>query len=179
MIDLILRVLYLMLPAYAANMVPVLVKKINFLNYPVDLGKKYKGQDIFGNHKTWRGLFFGVIAGVIVGYLQSLLYGYACLQSLSLFDYSAYWLSAGILLGTGALLGDLVKSFAKRRFKVKPGKSFMPWDQVDYTIGSLLFLSMIFVPSLKIVIGALVVNFLLHMIANHLAFYLKLSKVKW
>ena len=101
----ILEALYLMLPAYFANMAPVFFKKVNFLNYPVDFGKKIKGKRILGSHKTFRGFFFGIILAIIVAYVQSLISA-----EVALVDYSN-WALIGFLLGFGALLGDSVKSF--------------------------------------------------------------------
>lgn len=40
MLDLVIKAVYFMIPAYAANMSPVLFKKVNFLNRPVDGNKK-------------------------------------------------------------------------------------------------------------------------------------------
>jgi len=179
MLEFILKCIYLMLPAYFANMAPVLSHKINFLNYPVDFNKKFMGKPIFGSHKTWRGLFFGRIAGILVAYVQHLLqYNYPFFASLSFFYYYN-WLAIGFLLGFGALCGDLVKSFFKRRVGIKPGARFIPWDQIDYSIGSLLFVSIAFVPSWQIIVTVIVASFILHVLVNHIAYYLKLSKVKW
>ena len=176
--DLILNAVYLMLPAYAANMAPVLFKKVNFLNYPIDFNKKLNNKPILGSHKTFRGLFFGTTAGIMIAYLQFRLQNLFVFNAISLLDYSN-WLIIGFLLGFGALAGDSIKSFFKRRLNIKPGNRFIPWDQLDYTIGSLVFLSIVFIPSLEIIIAALIINFLFHIAVNHLAYYLKLSKVKW
>lgn len=178
MIDIILKSIYFMAPVYFANMAPVLVKNINFLDYPIDFNKRFRGEPILGNHKTWRGLFFGVIAGIVSAYIQYRLFAYLFFAGISIIDYSD-WLVIGFLLGFGALFGDLVKSFFKRRLDIKPGRQFIPWDQLDYTIGSLLLISVFYVPSAEIIVSVLIINFLLHVIANHLAYYLRLSKVKW
>ena len=174
----LLQCAYFMLPAYFANMAPVLVKKIKFLDYPIDFNKKFRGKPILGSHKTWRGLFFGVVAGVIIAYLQRLLYAYPFFARLSFIDYSN-WLAIGFLLGFGSLFGDAVKSFFKRKAGVKPGGRFIPADQLDYSIGALLFVSIVFVPTWQIIVTILVLNFVLHVLANHIAYYLKLTKVKW
>ena len=50
------------------------------------------------------------------------------------------WFFIGLLLGSGALIGDAVKSFFKRKEGIKPGNRFIPWDQLDYSIGSLVLL---------------------------------------
>ena len=178
MIELILTILYLMLPVYLANIAPVLSMKINFLNYPLDFNKKFKGKPILGSHKTWRGLFFGIVFGIAIAYLQFVLQKYPFFSNISLLDYSNYLL-IGFLFGFGALFGDAVKSFFKRRVNVKPGGKFIPWDQIDYTLGGLIFISIIYIPSLEFIITALILNFLIHVIANHLAYYFRITKVKW
>ena len=174
----ILQILYFMLPAYFANMLPLFVQRVYFLNYPVDFGKKFKGTRLLGGHKTIRGFFFGILAGIVLAYVQHVLHAYPFFAELSFIDY-ANWLSIGFLLGFGALVGDSVKSFFKRRRGVKPGGKFVPWGELDYSIGALLLVSLVYVPSLKVVLSILIINFIIHILANHLAYYFKLSKVKW
>ena len=178
MITFILQCVYFMLPAYLANMAPLLARKVRFLDIPVDFNKKWRGNPILGSHKTWRGIFFGIIAGVITAYIQFKLRNYLFFASISLLDYSN-WAAIGFLLGFGALFGDLVKSFFKRRIGVKPGARFIPWDQIDYTIGALLFISVIFVPSWQMIAALLITNFILHVAANHIGYYLGINDVKW
>lgn len=174
----ILQAVYLMIPAYFANMAPIFVKKIPFLNYPVDFGKKLKGIRIFGAHKTWRGLLFGTLAGIIMAYIQSVLYNVGFFNSISLLNYSN-WLLFGLLMGSGAVIGDSVKSFFKRRVGVKPGERFIFWDQLDYIFGALLFIWIIFDLTIKVVITVIVVSFFLPVIVNHIAYYLGIRDVKW
>lgn len=178
MINLILSAIYFMLPAYFANMAPVFARKINFLDYPVDFNKKFKGKPILGSHKTWRGLFFGILAGIIVAYIQNLLYRFPIFQNISFIDYSN-WLAVGFLLSFGALVGDSVKSFFKRRFNIKPGKPFIPWDQIDYSLGAVLFIYMFYHLSLIQIITVILTSFFGHIIINHLGYYLKIREVKW
>src|SRR3990170_4274835 len=98
---LLLKCFYLLLPAYFANMAPVIMKNVNFLDYPVDFGKKVMGKPVLGNHKTFRGLFFGVLFGIIIAYLQFLIYKSGNFASIAIVDYNK-WLPLGILLGSGA-----------------------------------------------------------------------------
>jgi len=178
-LQILLKSVYLMLPAYFANMAPVIVRKhINFLDYPVDFNRKMGRNRIFGENKTWRGIFFGVIFGIIIAFVQSLLQGIPFFASVSFLDYSN-WLIIGILMGLGALVGDLAKSFFKRRLDIKPGKSFVPFDQIDFVIGSLLFVSIIKVPTIDLIMTSLIISFILHITVNHIAFYLKIRKEKW
>lgn len=190
---LLLQSFYLLLPAYFANMAPVIFRKINFLNIPVDFGyilkiKKSKGKKeakkknsrdrIFGNHKTWRGLFFATIAGIFVAYLQYLLQDTRYLSAIALFPYDN-WLLIGLLLGFGTIFGDLIESFFKRRLHINDGKPLYFFDQIDYVAGSYLFLAAYYVVSLEIIIASVVMSFVLTVIVNYLSFYLGIRKEKW
>ena len=110
----LLKCFYLMLPAYFSNMAPVIVKKINLFVFPLDFNKKLNKKPILGKNKTFRGLIFGIIFVIIVAYLQFLLYKAEFFKNISFIDYQN-WPLFGLLMGLGALTGDLVKSFFKRR----------------------------------------------------------------
>ncbi|MBD3312851.1 CDP-archaeol synthase [Candidatus Woesearchaeota archaeon] len=180
----IAQALYFMLPAYAANMAPVLFKStFKPLAKPIAPKIKLRGKSLFGAHKTFRGLLVAGIAGILVFLLQEWLYNLPLFQSISLFDYDsmfqAYSVLPGFLLGFGAIFGDLIESAVKRQLDIKPGAKFMPWDQIDFVIGSLIFLAVLYVPSWQVVLIILVLTPALHIAANHLGYYLKLKKVKW
>lgn len=140
----ILDALWFFLPAGIANMVPVLAMKVPILKKwkaPMDFGKTYKGQRLFGANKTWRGLVLGIIAATLVIGLQKYLFDHSLFfLELSWFDYgpASVWL-LGPLFGSGALVADAVESFFKRRQNIPPGNSWFPFDQVDYIIGGCLF----------------------------------------
>lgn len=61
----VLRALWLFLPAYVANMSPVLMAKaIPGWNAPIDGGRLHKdGRRVLGAGKTWRGLVGGAVLG--------------------------------------------------------------------------------------------------------------------
>ncbi len=174
----LLKCFYLMLPAYFANMAPVIAKKINFLAIPVDFNKKINNRPLFGKNKTKRGFVFGILSAIIVAYVQHELYENPYFGSISFIDYSN-WLLFGFLMGFGALTGDLAKSFFKRGMGIKPGGRFIPFDQTDFVIGAFLFAEPVFRLGLKIFVSSLVLSFCLHIIVNHAAFYLKVRSEKW
>lgn len=118
---LFLSSIWFILPVYVANMMPVFVKNLNILNFPVDFGKKFINKRIFGDHKTWRGLFFGTLAGGTISLLQRR--GFLI----------------GIILGFGALFGDLVGSFIKRRLGIRPGDRALVIDQLPFIVFPLIF----------------------------------------
>lgn len=176
----ILLCLYLMLPAAVANMTPVFVKKINFLNTPVDFNKKWNGKPIFGSHKTYRGFFFGILAAILVAFIQKILYQYPFFQQISFFNFeTTSFILIGFALGFGALFGDLVKSFFKRRMNIKPGDSFFPWDQLDLVIGAIVFISFIKIPSWQMILFGLIVGPTLHIFFNHAGYWLGIRENKW
>ena len=174
----VLKCFYLMLPAYFANMVPVMVKKISLFAFPIDFNKSFGSKPLFGKNKTFRGFIFGIVFAIVIGYLQYLLYKAEFFRNISFFDYQN-WLLFGILIGFGSLFGDLVKSFFKRRLGISPGERFIPFDQTDFVVGALLFIIPIFDLTLKIFITSLLLSFILHIMINHIAFYLKIRNEKW
>lgn len=169
-----LKCFYFILPAYFANMAPVIVKDCcNKLAVPIDFGK-----NIFGNNKTFRGFIFGILFAIVIVYLQFLLYRFNFFKNLSFFDYSN-WFILGFLFGFGALFGDLIKSFIKRRLYIKPGERFVPWDQLDFVFGALIFVSFVVDLTFKMLLMIIVISFVGHILVNHSAYYLGIRKEKW
>lgn len=172
----ILQAIYLMLPAYVANMSPVFLRQLSFLGGPVDFGHSLGGRRIFGDHKTIRGVVSGVIFGIIIVWLQK--YFSSAGAPLAILPYGDFSttdvLLYGLALGGGALGGDLIKSFFKRRFGVEPGKSWPPFDQIDSAIGALVALSPLYIPSLKLVAIIVVVSGLLSVSTNIIGYGLGL-----
>lgn len=179
----ILSCLYFYLPAYFTNMAPPILKKLGVLNSlyaPIDFGKTFRGKPIFGGHKTWRGLILGTLVGMSVVWLQFFLYKFPFFQEISFLDYSKInILFFGFLISFGAVFGDILFSFFKRRLNLRPGQRWLPFDQIDYIIGSFLFLTPFFdiFPAIWIVL--LFFTFFLHIIVNRIGYYLKISESKW
>lgn len=145
----VLAVLYFFLPAYVANMSPVLVHgHFESLAVPIDAGRTWRGKRILGDHKTWRGILSGVVAGVLVYELQRLAYAAGWLESSALLDYGAHPVMPGVLMGLGTGVGDAVKSFFKRRVGIAPGGSWLVFDQIDFFIGAYAFVTPVVIPPL-------------------------------
>lgn len=174
----LLKCFYLMLPAYFANMAPVMVRKINLFAFPVDFNNTIGSKPILGRNKTFRGIVFGTIFAVIIAYLQYLLYDIEFFRNISFFGYQN-WLLFGFLMGLGALTGDLIKSFFKRRLGISPGDKFIPFDQADFVVGAMIFIMPVFNVTFKIFFASLLVSFVSHIAINHIAFYLKIRNEKW
>ena len=177
-IIILLKCFYLMIPAYFANMAPVIVKKIDFLAFPIDFGRKISGKPIFGKNKTFRGFFFGILFSIIAAFIQHLLFGIDSFRGISFYDYSS-WLLFGLFMGLGALAGDLAKSLFKRRIGIKPGEKLVPFDQTDFVIGALIFVIPFHAVGFGVFLTCILLSFVLHIIVNHAAFYLKIRNEKW
>jgi len=181
--DILLHVaslIYFFLPAYAANMSPVLCKNIfKPIATPIDRGKTLFGRPVFGTHKTWRGIVVAALAGTVVFAIQAGLASHSLAQSLAIIDYTTMPIYFGTLLGFGAMLGDLCKSFLKRQVGIKPGHPWHVIDQIDYIVGAVLLTSPIFFPGWMNLAVLVLVSLVLSIIVNHAAYALKIRSVRW
>jgi CDP-2,3-bis-(O-geranylgeranyl)-sn-glycerol synthase len=169
----LLQVLYFFLPAYLANMSPILVRgRYHALAVPIDNGRTLWGKRVLGDHKTWRGLLAGIVAGPFVFETQRLAYVADFARDLVLIDYSAHPLMPGLLMGLGAGIGDAVKSFFKRRIGIDPGASWPVFDQLDFFLGAYFFVSFVYAPPLLIVLASLPVILLGNIASNALGYWL-------
>lgn len=177
----VLILIWFLLPGALANMAPVLVKKINFLYYPIDFGKKFSDNErVLGSHKTFRGLFFAIIFSIFGVFIQKLLYNIEIFKAISIFDYSnVNILALGFLIGFGVMFGDAIGSFLKRRFKIRPGDMFFPIDQMDSAIFMVLFLLPFYELGFWFSIISVIVWLAGHMIINYLGWLLKIKRSKF
>lgn len=164
-----------MLPAYVANTFPILIGQLFKLP-----GGKPINEKLFGAHKTWRGFYtayFGAFATLVAQrYLQDLEF----FANISLLDYhNTNLLFYAFLFGIGAMTGDLVKSFFKRRIGIKPGQPWFPFDQLDLVIGALIFLAPFYQLSGKSILILVILTPILHLLTNIAAYLLKIKKVWW
>jgi CDP-2,3-bis-(O-geranylgeranyl)-sn-glycerol synthase len=170
----IIQAVWFLLPAYLANTIPVFVRKLKILDQPVDFNIKFRKKPLFGKNKTFRGFFFGTSAGIITVVFQAAIYDdSAWIRSISLINYndqSAVFL--GFLLGFGALLGDLIESFFKRRVNIAPGQSWIFFDQSDYVIGAFALSAIIVNVKLEVMIAGIIISIVLHFISNVIGYYI-------
>lgn len=179
--QLLLGSLWFILPIGLSNMAPVLFQGYaKWLAVPIDGGKLFLSKPLFGSHKTWRGLIFGTMTGGIIFLMQVGMYQtFPELRFVSLFDYTTVQFWAGLLLGFGAIFGDLVKSFVKRRISVKPGDRWFPFDQIDYLLGGLLTMTLIQPLAWQVWIAVILGGLVLHVIVNNIGFALGMKDTRW
>ena len=189
-IKFILSCLYFFLPAYLANMTSSLIKKhgfLKFLDKPIDNGRIFRGEPILGSHKSWRGVILGIVVGFLIVFFQQFLYQFSIVQKISFLDYQKINIFLfAFLISFGAIFGDLLFAFIKRRLKLKPGARFFPFDQINYVIGVALFLTPYFwfYPYIKcfgiwVWITLLILTFFLHIIVNYLGYLLNWHRNRW
>ena len=179
--DSIFSALWFFLPAGVANGIPVIAAQLPGLRRfttPLDFDKTYKGQRIFGANKTWRGLIAGiVVATLVIAFQKYMFTRYLWALEWAWFDYrpSSVWL-LGPLFASGALLADALESFFKRQRGIPPGKSWFPFDQIDYIIGGCLLSLLVVQLSIGKYVLVLVVWFGMHLVSSYLAYLCGLKK---
>jgi len=96
----------------AANGAPVLAGLVDASTAkPIDGGFRLgDGRPLFGAAKTWRGLFAALAATTLIAY---------CL---------GYGMATGVWFAVGAMAGDLLASFCKRRLGREEGSHFRGLD---------------------------------------------------
>ncbi|MEM0021429.1 MAG: CDP-2,3-bis-(O-geranylgeranyl)-sn-glycerol synthase [Fervidicoccaceae archaeon] len=159
------------LPPMVANGSPVVISKI-VKTHPIDRGKKWRdGRRILGDGKSFEGMFGGIAAGGITAALLGLYSG-------SISEVA----TTGIVSSVGAILGDIIKSFFKRRMGIERGGMLPIADQLDFYLGSTLAILLCrgcLHPSLESFVLGLILIPLLHVLTNYIAFKLKLKSVPW
>lgn len=170
----ILKALYFMLPAYIANMSPVLFKWMPLFDKPINT-------KLFGEHKTLRGIIIGTLSGIAVIFFQYKIE--PTVEHFVIFNLKQFQIHQliliGIAFGLGALIGDLIKSFFKRRIGIKEGQVWFPFDQLDFVIGALLTISIFYTPPVIYIFVILIITPFLHFLTNVIAYLLRLKKVWW
>ena len=134
-LDAIPQALWFFLPAFVANPSAVLWGG----GPPMDFGRKARdGERILGDGKTWRGLLGGTLSGVVLGLILALPFDVLASGSSWNFGPPLVALLASALLAFGALLGDVVGAFVKRRRHMPRGAKAPGLDQYDFVVGALI-----------------------------------------
>ncbi len=135
LLKLIVESLWYFLPVLIASQFIGFFRKINLPLMAKPINKNW-----FGQNKTWGAYYAGAIGAILAIYLQRQIPAWN--SAIGLFDYSRndLWL-VGLRFGVGAVLGDHIKSFIKRRRGIYPGVSWFPWDQIDATVGGIILAS--------------------------------------
>ncbi|MDH4213253.1 MAG: CDP-2,3-bis-(O-geranylgeranyl)-sn-glycerol synthase [Candidatus Thorarchaeota archaeon] len=171
------------LPAWIANATPVLGGG----GRPIDGGRYFRdGRRLLGNGKTIRGFIVGIIFGTLTGvgqfliapYLRPLLALYVTVTPEM--DYVLFMqIPVAILMSFGALTGDVVGSFIKRRVGVESGDPSPVMDQLGFIIMALIFVAPIFEPGPIFVAILITATFFIHWLSNAIGYVLGVKKHPW
>ncbi len=124
----VFNAIFFVLPMMFANVTPLLFGG----GVPMDFRKNwFDGRRILGNNKTIRGFVVGFLTGFLIGL------------------FTRWWFSTqfgiqipitnGLLQGMGAVTGDIVGSFIKRRLNIRSGGSLLVMDQIGFMVFGLAF----------------------------------------
>jgi CDP-2,3-bis-(O-geranylgeranyl)-sn-glycerol synthase len=164
----IFNALYYIFPAYCANAAPVLFGG----GRPIDGGKQFlDGKPLFGPHKTIRGFTSGMVIGTLIGWAQEFLAPNVGLPQGNTF--------LGFVLSLGALIGDLIGSFIKRRLGIKPGSHLPVSDQIDFVLMALFFGFFVKPSSPVETLIIILLTGPIHLLVNVIAYLLRLKNTPW
>ena len=182
-ITLVCYSIYFMIPAYLANGSALVFGG----GTPMDFGRNaWDNRRLIGDGVTWRGTIgaglFGMMIGGLLGYLSTigLCSSYFALLSSNLTFTSnpvLQGLIIGFLLGFGALIGDAIGSFIKRRLNFERGKAVPLLDQLDFVVVALIFASLVVNISWQMVVCILILSVFFHLAANMFAYAIHLKDV--
>lgn len=167
----IFQALWFIAPAYAANAFPPLLKGTR----PVDNGKKIGKNRLLGDGKTIEGTLGGIAFGLFFGFIQ--IYFQSMIPSY--FGLAIMTIPLIAALSVGAILGDMMDSFIKRRFGIKRGERITLVNRLDFIVGALILSYPFYKIGWEHVIILLILTPIIHKLSNILAFALKIKKVPY
>lgn len=171
---------WLMLPAYITNASAAFFGG----KTPIDGGRYWGKNRLLGDGKTYEGLFTGFGCGFLFGLLQELVLS-ACIPRTPSFGTFPLFLGTLFCLSAGAMAGDLLGSFMKRRVGLQRGAPLPVVDQLDFVAGAWLFLFLgtrtwfMQTFSWPIILTVLLITPLLHLATNYIGFKIGRKKVPW
>lgn len=194
-----LFLLYLFLPTFVANAIPVLIKNIPFLkHYKKPICEKY-----LWKNKTWRGLISGIFFAILVAFLQfkftnildfkdnftcpECVYTTFKISYLFNFSHQYYEIISSIYLAIlfwflqwfWALFWDAFKSLFKRKIWIKSWEAWPFFDWIDYIVWSLIFCCFIFLPTFAWIIFLVLFSPIASLIANVFSYFMWWKEVWW
>lgn len=162
--ELILAITFI-LPCYVSSMSPIILSRFITGRTPLDLGRNFiDGRRILGDGKSIEGFVFGSATGYIAGIMIS---GDPVLS---------------FILSVGAMCGDSLGSFIKRRLGLRRGSPLPLVDQLDFVLVPIAIcyaFHPIGAPGLMGIIYIVLVTPPLHVISNAIAYLMKLKEVPW
>ncbi len=173
-INSLIQIIWIIIPAYIANGTPVIISKLlssrNIARHPIDFGRLFlDGRRILGDSKSWEGFIAGIITGILASFTQYFI------------EKTPLTIVRGFTISIGAMAGDIIGAFIKRRMGLRPGEPLPVVDQLMFivvAIGLGALLNLIYI-TLAQFIFVLILTFILHITTNYIAYKLNLKEVPW
>lgn len=168
-----------MLPAYVPNNAAVLAGG----GRPIDGGRTWGGKRVLGDGKTWRGTAVGTAVGAALALVLNAVAG--DVGSALGIDVPTFPALVVVALPFGAMLGDILASFLKRRTGRERGAVFPGVDQLDFVVVSLALAFAVDPAWFRdvflwdVLIAVLVITPILHVATNVGAYTLGLKNEPW
>lgn len=167
---------WIIIPAYAAN---------GFAPFPkghrrIDFEKEFMDKPLLGAGKTWGGLIFAVFIGTLCGLVE--IYARPYLNPIALengFSLKMLSIYSVFFVALGAMFGDMLGSFVKRRIGMERGESFILVDQLDFLIFGFIFGSFFVDVSIWSILIFLIITPIIHKVACFLGYKIGLKKEPW
>jgi CDP-2,3-bis-(O-geranylgeranyl)-sn-glycerol synthase len=176
-VETVVVAIWVMLPAYVPNNVAVVAGG----GRPIDNGWTLDdGNRVLGDGKTWRGTAVGTVAGIAVALALNRVHPFVDSVTVDPFP-----LAAAVSLSFGAMLGDILASFLKRRTGRERGASFPGLDQLDFVVVSLALTALAATGwfletfALPVLVAVFVLTPLLHVSTNVIAYAFGLKDEPW
>ncbi len=179
MLNALIVAFWLMLPAYIPNNSAALFGG----GMPLDMGQTFQdGRRTLGDGKTFRGTIAGTACGILMGLLQNQI---APVLGLPTFGTGFEQLPVLLGLSLGAMLGDIVAAFFKRRMGLKRGAPLFVIDQIDFVIGAWLLTIILapqwfwenFTPLIMLIV--LIITPILHRVTNIIGYKIGAKREPW
>ena len=179
LLETIVIAFWAMLPAYVPNNAAVIAGG----GRPIDGGRTWGDSRLLGDGKTWRGTAAGIVAGLALAGI--LTYFAGDVGDLIGVDVPEFELLAALGLAAGAMLGDILASFIKRRSGRERGAMFPGLDQLDFVVVSLPLTAVLDpdwffdVFTWEVVAVVVILTPVLHVTTNVVAYKLGLKNEPW
>ena len=189
----ILMMYITLLPTIVAGIINMIFCKSSILRKmqkPIDGNKNFiDGKRIFGDNKTWKGVFGYIVFNICTSVLWGLLCNFTNLNSYDFFyvyyeNTIIFNLLIGLLLGVSYSIFELPNSFLKRRLDIEPGKTttglkkvfFIFLDQADSVFGCCLVVAAFYKMSFGFYLLYVLIGAVTHIVFNVLLYCMKLRK---
>jgi 1-acyl-sn-glycerol-3-phosphate acyltransferase len=153
------------------------------LGRPIDGGRSFRGQRLFGDNKTWRGALLMITITPLATVLVHQVYASLGVVAHTFMALPSFWL--GLVMGIAYILGELPNSFIKRQLGVAPGKSSQRLqglqyvvDQADSVIAVCVALVLTYSIPAQLALALFCVGVVVHIVFDH-AMHLLGAKKRW